>query len=569
MKKRFLALLLAVMMLACLATGCQSQPAANPTDASTQTQTGETPDQPQESEADGEGEAAAPTKEHVTLEFIFPQNNPTNDWDLVMAEFERRTKDTLNVSLNCTLTGFDDIGQKVSLKLTSGQAIDSVFVAQWTSPSVNEMSLKGQLVVLDEYFNNDNYPGLKRAFDADLIEQNKFIGEDGEYHITAIPFAHEYGGAGNYVYYRADLAEKYGLGEIQNMDDLMNYFQVILDNEPGMTPYVCLGMDGFVGTAGNSVYTTPAIEKHNWKINLKNASYVIKPDGTAYVARNIIPMLDPEFVSYLPDGVYNAEDPIYNYHAARDWFEKGYVSKDVMNITDHQGLFCNGKAAAFGRGVDTYSGIEAQLKAGVPGAKPGVVDISPYKGVEKQIGCTFQAWNFAGIPATSQNVDRVMEFYNWLFEDDANHDLFEYGIEGKHWVDAGEGKYTPQTNPDTGKDYNFDGYVMTWSPSIRRFDTSSPDFVIDELKKGSDAKYFFKQADAGFSFNTEEIKAVDAKVTEVYSGMGGLLNGSVSDIEGEIEKLNNRLQKAGFEEWAAEYERQLNEYLKDHPYENQ
>ena len=37
-----------------------------------------------------------------------------------------------------------------------------------------------------------------------------------------------------------------------------------------------------------------------------------------------------------------------------------------MNITDHQGMFCNGKAAAFPRGIDTYSGIAAQLAAGVP-----------------------------------------------------------------------------------------------------------------------------------------------------------------------------------------------------------
>ena len=162
-----------------------------------------------------------------------------------------------------------------------------------------------------------------------------------------------------------------------------------------------------------------------------------------------------------------------------------------------------------------------------------------------------------------------MEFYDWLFMDDANHNLFEYGIEGKHWVDAGEGKYTPQTNPDTGKDYNFDAYVMTWNPSIRRFDTSSPDFVIEELTKGGDAKYFYKFAHAGFSFNAEEIKSTDAKITEVLSGMNGLKNGSVEDIEGEIEKINDRLQKAGYEEWVTELERQFNEYLKEHPYEGQ
>lgn len=563
--KKLIALALAVLMLLGLLTGCTSgTPAQAPAEENSAAGSSGTGDN---SAAGGSTDESA-EREHVTLEFIFPQNNPTNDWDLILEEFERRTKDTLNVSINATITGFDDIGQKVSLKLTSGQAIDSVFVAQWTAPSVQEMALKGQVMNLDSYFNNDDYPGLKRAFGADYLNQNKFIGEDGEYHVYAIPFAHEYGAVGSFVYYRLDLAEKYNLGELEDIDDLIEYFDVILANEPGMIPYVNLGMDGFLTIAGYSAWDQPVTTKHNYG-EINGVSYVIKDDGTAYFARNVVPVLDPEYVKYLPADAYNAEDPLYNYKAAREWYEKGYVSRDVMNITDHQGMFCNGKAAAFTRGIDTYSGIAAQLAAGVPGSKLGVVNVLPNKDAEKQVGCTFQAWNFAAIPATCQNVDRVMEFYDWIFADEANLDLFEYGIEGKHWIDAGEGKYTPQANPDTGKEYNFDAYVMTWNPEIRRFDTSSPDFVIEELKKGSDAKYFYKFAHAGFSFNAEPVKSVDAKVTEVLSGMNGLKNGSVADVEGEIEKINSRLQNAGFEEWITEMEKQFNDYLKSNPYEGQ
>lgn len=557
--KKLIALLLASALLIATLAGCQSQaPAADTPSAPAQ--------DPSTTQPSGDEPAAA--REHVTLEFIFPQNNPTNDWDLIMAEFEARTKDTLNVSLNVTHTGFDDIGQKVSLKLTSGQAIDSVFVAQWTSPSMQEMALKGQLINLDSYFNNDAYPGLKRAFGADYLSQNSFIGDDGQYHVYAIPFAHEYGAVGSFVYYRQDLADKYGLGQLNDINDLTAYFDAILANEPGMIPYVSLGMDGFQAIAGYSAWDRPVETRHNYG-EVNGVNYVIKDDGTAYFARSAVAVLDPEYVANLPAEAYNADNLLYDYYAARSWYEKGYVSKDVMNITDHQGMFCNGKAAAFSRGIDTYSGIASQLQAGVPGAALGVVNVLPNKDAEVQAGCTFQAWNFAAIPATCKNVDRVMEFYDWLFADDANHDLFEYGIEGKHWVDAGEGKYTPQTNPDTGKEYNFDAYVMTWNPGIRRFDTSSPDFIIEELVKGGDEKYFYKQAHAGFSFNTEEIKSVDAKVTEVLSGMNGLKNGSVKDIEGEIDKINQRLQSVGFEEWVTELERQFNDYLKEHPYEGQ
>ena len=55
----------------------------------------------------------------------------------------------------------------------------------------------------------------------------------------------------------------------------------------------------------------------------------------------------------------------------------------------------------------------------------------------------------------------------------------------------------------------------------------------------------------------------------MLSGLNGLKNGSVADIEGEIAKINERLESAGFAEWVAELERQFNEYLQEHPYEGQ
>ena len=58
-------------------------------------------------------------------------------------------------------------------------------------------------------------------------------------------------------------------------------------------------------------------------------------------------------------------------------------------------------------------------------------------------------------------------------------------------------------------------------------------------------------------------------ISDVVSMKNALGNGMVADIDGTIESLNQQLLDAGWEAYAAEYERQFNEYLKDHPYEGQ
>lgn len=42
----------------------------------------------------------------------------------------------------------------------------------------------------------------------------------------------------------------------------------------------------------------------------------------------------------------------------------------------------------------------------------------------------------------SENAEVILEYLDWLAEDEANYNLAKYGVENEHWVDAGEGRYT-------------------------------------------------------------------------------------------------------------------------------
>ena len=42
----------------------------------------------------------------------------------------------------------------------------------------------------------------------------------------------------------------------------------------------------------------------------------------------------------------------------------------------------------------------------------------------------------------SEKAELILAYFDWLYSDVENYELCSYGIEGEHWVDAGEGYYS-------------------------------------------------------------------------------------------------------------------------------
>jgi len=514
--------------------------------------------------------AQTPPKE-VTLEFYMPSGTANvNDLQAVLDQFYADTKDTLNTKIKFNFTTFDNIGQQVSLKMAGGEQVDSAFTAQWTAPNINQMIAKDQLANLDSYFNNDKYPGLKKAFTPEYLKNNSFIDAKGESHVYGIPFTHGFDGGG-VIYYRKDLAEKHGITDIKSVEDLTRYYDAIVANEKGTIPLTWNGNQDLLSDMLLTM-VQPLTTKHNYETNVAgtNSSIAIKPDGTVYVAKTVNPWSDPEFMALLPDTL-KSMDPLTGYRMARDWYKKGYLEKDILAQKDPDGQFMSGKAASVVRTLDIYSSEKQQLETAIPGAKLGYFIINPgyLNGTAKAVGSDFKAWNFAALPSNSKNIERTMQFFDWLFTNQNNHDLFEFGIEGKHWTAEGNTKYSIPAGTDAASNYNFPGFTLSWNPTMVRYDAATPDEVVTTLNHLGDTNFFFKRLTAGFNFVTDNVKNETAKLNDVKSLLRTIGDGVTDDIEGTLSKVQKEFDKAGYAKVRSELETQFNEFLKSNPYEGQ
>jgi len=162
-----------------------------------------------------------------------------------------------------------------------------------------------------------------------------------------------------------------------------------------------------------------------------------------------------------------------------------------------------------------------------------------------------------------------MSFFNWLYSDMKNHDLFELGLEGKHWAAVGDTKYKLPDGVDPATNYNFPGYILTWNPTMLRYDSTIPDEVVTIMNKLGDTNWYYRAIDAGFSFVSDSVKTEQAKMNDLQSLLRAVGNGVIEDVEGELAKIQKKYDQAGYTVMRDEMARQFGEFLKNNPYEGQ
>ncbi|UUZ93526.1 ABC transporter substrate-binding protein [Paenibacillus sp. P25] len=535
MNKKFFVVPLAVAMLASSIVGC-SKESGNPG----------------ESTASNTAESAAPAtkKAPVTLNIrLFgSENTHYRAVDPVIKEFEKRTKDTLNTTLNMTWTSPADYGTKQQLWLTSGEDFD-LFVP-WDK---EKFAKDGALADLSKYFNNPQYPGLQKAFPADYINDNKLFGKT-----YVIPITNAFMDMEG-VWYRKDLLTKYGMKDISSYDDLYNFLEKVSENEKDMIP-----MGNYGNTAFFKMFTDYNAQQLDGKVfpfiggGNPKANYIdvqIAEDGKSVAG--VAAYGDPasEWANINPK--YGLDYLMNEFNQAKR-FNK-FIAADTLTATAATG---KQNVAGFVT-LSNFKANEAKIKAQVSNAEVGFwpifknnQDMAP--GKQSTDG---KAWNFLAIPASSKKIDRTMEFLDWIFSKQENNDLFTYGIEGTNWRPVGTNQWKLPDGVDPAKNYLFPGYQLTWNPTFNRIPAGLPDQLQKYYEYQFKPETYKKNVLAGFTFDQEPVKNEIAKCNTVTAKYLPMLLSGFGDVNDNLSKMNADLKASGVDKIKGELKKQINSFL--------
>lgn len=459
----------------------------------------------------GTADTASGTPAETTLKvYLFGQ---AEDFDKVVAKFEEETKDTLNIKLDVIWSDGQTHREKIPLMMANQEEADLVFDAYWMNLST--MHNQGAYASLNEYFNNPEYPGLQAAFSEDYLAQVT----DADGNIFAIPFTQAAEDI-PVIAYRKDLADKYGI-TIDSNESLEQYLQAVqADIDAGTLQMVA--PFGVGGTRGFYWLDHDIYEKRECNIfSIDSSAYGIGMEMEAAVSEDGKTVLGVATLGD-PDEAYAAFPAPYNTNTRTDravnkltkWAQ--YSQPDAQTEDDAKtNLFYTGKVAAIEGNISGYTDYANAVEA--LGGELGVyVYTECMRNGEPFVSAPLTAWNFLCVPQQSTKKDQAMQFINWLFEDAANHDLFELGIEGEDWEAVGEDEY----RKIEGSNYTFPGYELTWNPNFIRTNADLPEDAKAITKYGNDPDTYITSPIAGFTFDntaSPELQTAYAAVSAIQT----------------------------------------------------
>lgn len=488
----------------------------------------------------------------VTLKFMLFGEKPA-DMDKVLAKFEELSKDTLNTKIEIEYNPVGDHKQKMQLKMSTAEEVDLMFDAPWINLYTHVNA--GYYQELDHYFNNDEYPGLKEAFPPELLEANKING-----HIYTVPFLTSYTDP-FIIMIRKDIREELGLEPVTTMDDFKNYLDAVQAKHPDYVANAIGGRGifrlGIPEEKGHENIRLAAVPSDSFTGGIP-FSIALSADGKQVLGAATIGDPDSEFAQF--PAPFNSHDAIYGHFGTRVEFRK-YNNKDPLSSQATQALDLAKNASGEGNLLSLSNHI-ATLQQAVPGAslEPFFYTSSAVQNMEPAaLRTDFRSNNGIVIPTTSENADRTMKFLDWLFSNQENHDLFELGIEGEHWTKDGDTGFKPT---DKSSNYQFQGYELTWSPSLSRVNTEQDPEVLKYIEYAKDINSYYQIPLSGFIFDTNPVATEIGKINpKLGQASDILMTGMEPNWKEFAEKANKEWRGLGLETVRAEVIKQVQAYL--------
>lgn len=452
----------------------------------------------------------------VELVMVFPVGGEPKDMKLVSDEINKMTKEKINATVKLVPIGFGAWSQQKTLMMSGNEQVDLILSGLGT---YSQDVAKGQFLELDEYLAEQGQ-GVTEALDSldpAFLNATRIDGK-----IYAVPsirdLAADYG-----ITMRKDLVDKYNIDTtaIKSLDDLDAVFKIIKDNEPGLIPTVKYGtsiLDIYVGsffdTLGDGFGVLPGHDNGLKVVNMYET---------------------PEYAEML--------------NTVRRWNQAGYIAKDAATSTETQyNLVKSGKAFSFISHMKP--GIETQ-ESRTTGKEMVSIHFRP--AVTATSNITSIMWSIA---RSSKDPERAMMLLNMLYTDKDFINLFDYGIEGKHYVKVSDNVIDyPQGVDATNSGYNLQMGWMFGNQSLSHIWNGDDPELWNQLAEFN--KNAIKSKALGFTFNADSVKTEIAAVTNVQNQYKIALETGTVDPVSKLPEFIKQLKTAGIDKIVAEKQKQL------------
>ncbi len=405
--------------------------------------------------------------------------------------------------------------EKMTMYMASGEEFDMLFTGYLFNGI--DAAKKGGLMPLKELMEK-NTPNLFKSMPEYAW---KSISYEDDYY--AVP-NEQIWAMGRCVSFRKDLVEKYNfdVSKVKYYEDVEPFLDIILKNEPELYP--------------------------------TNISYLMNPKE-AYDDDPLLESLmsgDAVYYSNRDNKVYAYYDAPYKYETFKklhEWYEKGYIRKDIAVAKDTSSDVKLGKYAVTS---EVYKpGVEKTIQDSRGGIEYVCVPIgnSPF------IANTSAGATAISISATSRHADKAIKLIELLNTDKELYNMVCFGIEGKHYTKTGENRielaeqsnYKPLNAWKFGNQFN--SYILP----------GQDDDVWEQTKAMNDSADVSKIC--GVVLNSDNIKTELAQISKLTSQyIISVFNKGAEDPDKYWEECKKAMKDAGIEKVVAEYQKQIDEF---------
>ncbi|WP_027295728.1 ABC transporter substrate-binding protein [Robinsoniella sp. KNHs210] len=437
---------------------------------------------------------------------------PQDDQETVFTEVNKILKEKLNTTIKFNIIDWGSYDEKMKVSIATNEPFDLCFTSDWTNPYITNAQ-KGAFYpindLLDQYGQHIKEQVPESYWDATKVGDEIFGVIN--YQVTARIKG---------VSFPKDVVDEigYDVNNIKSYTDLDSYFAAVQEKKPDMVPFLGMG----------ETTEMPAL----------------LTDDTGYA------------IAYLQGPLaVRKEDPGKTFNAVesqefmdfckmtREWYEKGYVRKDLASITDFKGEAKTHQYGAFTTGVGPGSAEVETANAGFPVVQAQTIPSHVSTG-------SIQA-ALTAISVNCQNPERAMMVLDYLFTDKDTYNMLCYGIEGKHYNAVND--YSIEVIEGGGYNPGIAWEFGSWFNA--KLLKGQPEDLWDQMKEINATA--LTSPILGFVYDAGNVKNESAQITALMTEyLPGLMSGSVNPEE-KIPELIDKMNAAGMDKIQKDADEQL------------